>query len=156
MRGRKPTPTHLKVLAGNPGKRPMNDDEPEATSGIPPVPIHMTEDEQAAWKKLGEQLNAAGVLTNLDAMAFEILVRAYVRVVDAARKVAEHGPVWMEKGDSKIPKFAYSPYWAMQNKEEKKLIALLAEFGLTPSSRTRVKIEKEAKKDSGKSRFFQA
>lgn len=156
MRGRKPTPTHLKVLAGNPGKRPLNENEPDAAVGLPPAPEHMTEDEQAAWRKLGEQLKSAGVLTNLDAVAFEILVRAYVRVVDAARKVAEHGPVWLEKGDSKIPKFAYSPYWAIQNKEEKKLITLLAEFGLTPSSRTRVKIEKEAKQDSGKSRFFKA
>ena len=28
MRGRKPKPTHLKVIAGNPGKRPLNEDGP--------------------------------------------------------------------------------------------------------------------------------
>ena len=90
-------------------------------------------------------MKAAGVLTRLDAAAFEILCRAYVAAVEAAAKVAEFGPVWMEKGDSTIPKFAYSPYWAVMNREEKKLLSLLAEFGMTPSSRTRIKVEQEDK-----------
>ena len=33
MRGRKPKPTVLKLLDGNPGKRPLNDREPAAPSG---------------------------------------------------------------------------------------------------------------------------
>jgi hypothetical protein len=28
MRGRKPKPTHLKLLEGNPGRRPLNTGEP--------------------------------------------------------------------------------------------------------------------------------
>lgn len=156
MRGRKPKPTHLKVLAGNPGCRPLNSDEPKGVNEVPEPPAHMTEAEKEVWRQFGETLKLAGILTNLDAMAFEVLVRAYAAAVEAARKVAEFGPVWVEKGDGKIPKFAYSPYWAVQNREEKKLVALLAEFGLTPSSRTRVKVEESIKSNNGKSRFFNA
>ena len=29
MKGRKPKPTRLKVISGNPGKRPINDSEPD-------------------------------------------------------------------------------------------------------------------------------
>ena len=38
MRGRRPKPTRLKMLTGNPGKRPLNDDEPrpeDEHSGVP-------------------------------------------------------------------------------------------------------------------------
>ena len=35
MRGRKPTPTHLKAITGNPGKRPINHAEPRPDIIIP-------------------------------------------------------------------------------------------------------------------------
>ena len=34
-RGRKPTPTAIKVLEGNPGKRPLNDREPKPAKKAP-------------------------------------------------------------------------------------------------------------------------
>lgn len=156
MRGRKPTPTALKLLAGNPGKRKIEEGEPQGVVGVPDPPEHLTEEEKAAWAYFGEQLKNAGLLTNLDAIAFELLCRAYVRAKDAAAKVAQYGAVWIEKGDSKIPKFAYSPHWAVQNREEQKLMSLLSEFGLTPSSRTRVKVEEAIGKTNDKSRFFKS
>ena len=33
--GRKPTPTNLKVLKGNPGRRPLNKDEPVPDVRLP-------------------------------------------------------------------------------------------------------------------------
>ena len=38
MRGRRPKPTRLKLLTGNPGKRPLNDDEPQPQAAIPECP----------------------------------------------------------------------------------------------------------------------
>ena len=37
--GPKPKPTHLKIITGNPGKRPLNHDEPEVIEplGTPPA-----------------------------------------------------------------------------------------------------------------------
>ena len=39
MRGRKPVPTALKKLRGNPGKRPLNDAEPKPDVVVPGVLI---------------------------------------------------------------------------------------------------------------------
>lgn len=38
MRGRKPKPTHLKLLEGNPGHRPINGAEPKPNPGLPTCP----------------------------------------------------------------------------------------------------------------------
>ena len=37
-RGRKPKPTALKVLEGNPGKRPLNENEPKPENKAPRCP----------------------------------------------------------------------------------------------------------------------
>jgi hypothetical protein len=47
MRGRKPKPTFLKVLDGNPGKRPLNDQEPRPPQGIPDRPDWLDAEAQA-------------------------------------------------------------------------------------------------------------
>ena len=38
MRGRKPIPTELKRLNGNPGKRPLSDKEPQPEPKLPRAP----------------------------------------------------------------------------------------------------------------------
>lgn len=41
MAGRRPKPTHLKVVTGNPGKRKFNDKEPQPAREIPSPPSHI-------------------------------------------------------------------------------------------------------------------
>ena len=41
MRGRKPSPTHLKLVKGNPGKRPLNVSEPEPEAVLPCPPAEL-------------------------------------------------------------------------------------------------------------------
>ena len=43
MRGRKPTPTHIKLVSGNPGKRPINRNEPQPKARLPRCPEHLGE-----------------------------------------------------------------------------------------------------------------
>src|SRR5262249_22001030 len=42
MRGRRPKPTRLKVITGNPGKRPLNEHEPRPEPQIPPCPSELS------------------------------------------------------------------------------------------------------------------
>jgi P27 family predicted phage terminase small subunit len=142
-RGPKPKPTHLKVIAGNPGKRPLGN-EPKPPVGLPDPPEGMDEATKAVWLKLAAELESVGIATTVDALAFEMMVRSYADMQAAALKVASLGPVWMERAEEtgKIPKFVYSPYWVVQNKEWKKLVQMLTEFGMTPSSRTRLAASK--------------
>ena len=52
MRGRKPTPTDIKVLRGNPGHRPLNADEPQLPTVQADVfdtpPVELTGDAAAS------------------------------------------------------------------------------------------------------------
>jgi P27 family predicted phage terminase small subunit len=137
-RGPPPKPTAIKLLEGNPGRRPVNRAEPQAEHKLPNPPRGWPKERRALWKRLAAMLERSGAATKLDGVAFELLVRALIDFHAAAEKVAQYGPVFMERGDGKIPKFAYSPYWCVQNREFEKVKALLAEFGMTPSSRTRV------------------
>ena len=59
MRGRKPKPTVLKVLSGNPGKRPLNDREPKAQAGIPEPLPWLDAEAQAEWRRVEDILTQA-------------------------------------------------------------------------------------------------
>ena len=52
MRGRKPKPTVLKLLDGNPGKRTINDREPTAAGGIPELPDWLDDEAKAEWYRI--------------------------------------------------------------------------------------------------------
>jgi len=139
MRGRKPQPTSLKVLNGNPGKRPLNDLEPTPEAKLPKPPKHLSKIARRAWLEMSKRLDDCGITSKIDGVAFQLLCEAYGNYLEACEKVAAHGAVWLDKGEGKIPKFAYSPYWAIMNREWEKVKQMLVEFGMTPSSRARVK-----------------
>jgi P27 family predicted phage terminase small subunit len=133
--GSKPMPTCLATYYGNPGKRPLNEREPEPERGFPPCPERLQGKAREAWERFSKELAACGVGAQLDATALELLCEAYAAHVEAAAQIARNGPVWVERQEpGKLPKFAYSPFWVIQKNEHKKLLALLAEFGMTPSS----------------------
>ncbi|MBT6386690.1 MAG: phage terminase small subunit P27 family, partial [Alphaproteobacteria bacterium] len=56
MRGRKPKPTHLKAITGNPGKRPLNRDEPRPEIAVPECPPELSPAAQREWQRLVGEL----------------------------------------------------------------------------------------------------
>lgn len=153
-RGPKPQPSALRQARGNPAKRTIPKDEPQPEGKLPRCPVRLQGPAREAWQKFAAHLAAANVATVLDALALEMLCESYAIYVDALAKVHAHGAVWLEKGDSKIPKFAYSPHWAVMNREWKNVVALLKEFGMTPSSRTGVRTTTTTGKPRGKFAAF--
>jgi phage terminase small subunit len=65
VRGRKPKPTILKIVAGNPGKRHLNTREPKPQVRIPTCAAHLCPPAKAEWKRLAHQL-LMGIITDLD------------------------------------------------------------------------------------------
>jgi len=139
-RGPKPTPTAIRKARGNPGKRPLNQHEPQPEGKLPKCPTYLKGDAQKAYRAFAKHLTDTGIAKAMDVTALELLCGSYALYVDALQKVLEVGPVWLEKGESKIPKFAYSPYWAVKNREWKNVLSILREFGMTPSSRSNVQV----------------
>ena len=86
------------------------------------------------WPKVCEQLKAAKIMTNIDVDALEMYCEAYATWHDAQRKVTEIGAV--VKGKEGIP--VMSPYFRVAEKSFQQMRQMLAEFGMTPSSRTKV------------------
>ena len=110
QRGRKPKPTHLKVVTGNPHQHRLNDREPEAAGllGEPP----------AGWKpgaiELWHEVVAcapAWVLTKSDRHLVEIAVRLLAQIRSNAEVVS-----------ATVTQFR----------------ACLSEMGMTPSARSRL------------------
>ena len=70
MAGRKPKPTALKKLEGNPGKRKLNTKEPVPEKGMPDCPKWLLPEAKEEWKRLCQKLSEMGVLTEIDMAAF--------------------------------------------------------------------------------------
>lgn len=138
MKGRKPKPTHLKVLQGNPGRRPLPADEPKLESCFPDPPGHLSEAARKHWNEVGGMLHETGILTALDADALAAYCELHVRWVEANEQIRKYGLVI--KGPSGAP--VQSPYFKISAITFDAMKAMLVEFGMTPSSRARVKSTK--------------
>ena len=142
IRGTKPKPTELKKLAGNPGRRPLNENEPQPGSANLNVPRgRLPKEGQRVWKTLAKPLEEMGVLTEFDLIAFEMLCLHYATARQAADILNALGLFVKDKNDPNEPR--KNPAAQIFRDNSKHLLSYLAEFGLTPSSRVRIKaIEK--------------
>ena len=139
MRGRKPKPTRLKVIAGNPGKRPLNRNEPKPMTTTPDCPPELSPAAQQEWKRLVSELSALNMLTNLDRVALATYCEAYALWVEAISAIRKYGT--MVKSPSGYP--MQSPYLAIANKQAEMMMRIASEFGLTPASRSRISVPSE-------------
>lgn len=140
MRGRKPKPTWLKVVGGNPGRRPLNDAEPIPQGDLVDAPTWMTESQQTGWRYAIEHA-PLGLLKRLDRSVLAVWVVAQDLHQDAAEKVARYGAV-IKAPVTGVP--IQSPYVAVLNKQAAIMMKAASEMGFTPSSRSRVRTDKPA------------
>ena len=92
MAGRRPKPTALKALQGNPGKRPLNRHEPQP-GGLPKCPKHLDGQARKEWKRISRELIACGLLTEVDRAALAAYCVAWSRWIDAEANVRKFGGV---------------------------------------------------------------
>jgi P27 family predicted phage terminase small subunit len=135
QRGRKPKPTAVKVLEGNPGKRQLNMFEPKPKKGaLPKCPAWLEDEAKEEWKRLAKNLHELGLLTDLDVQAFASYCQAYARWKEAEEFITQHGSIVKTK----------SGYWqqvpqvAIARQNQKMMMQAASEFGLTPASRSRI------------------
>lgn len=134
MRGRKPTPTALKIVMGNPGKRPLNKLEPKPVTAMPTCPAHLMPTAKAEWKRLARYLHRLGVISELDRAALAAYCQAYGRWVEAEKKLKET-PILLRTPAGYVQP---SPWLAISNKNVELMHKFMSELGLSPVSRSRV------------------
>ena len=145
MKGRKPKPTAMKKLAGNPGKRPLNQNEPQppVPDKIPRAPRFLNKYARREWYRILKILLPMGLYTEADYAAMAMYCQAFGRWAFAEEKVKELGTVRIsDKGNE------YKSAWRIEaDKAMEQMRKLLPEFGLTPSSRARLSITRPEEPD---------
>lgn len=136
----RPKPTALRILNGNPSGRPLNDREPTPKPGKPRVPDHVRQNPEAyrEWKRTSDSLEEMGLLSTADRAALAAYCIAWSRWVEAEEQLRKFGLVIKSSNGYPVT----SPYLSIARETMSQMTRLLAEFGLTPSSRTRVHVTK--------------
>lgn len=132
--GRKPSPTALRRANGNPGKRGYNAAEPLPPDGLPDCPPHLSSVAQDEWHRLAPGLFDMGVLTIVDRAALAAYCQCYGRWVEAEERMRET-PAMIRTPSGYVQQ---SPWMSVANKQLELMGRYMAEFGMTPASRSRV------------------
>jgi P27 family predicted phage terminase small subunit len=144
-KGPRPKPTHLRLVLGNPSRRPLNSDEPKPDPKLLKAPDELGADAKIEWRRMAVQLYNLGLLTGLDRAALAAYCTSYGRWITAERalaKQAERDPqtqallVMTKKGN-----VIQNPLVGTANKAMAAMVHYAAEFGMTPSARSRIKAE---------------
>lgn len=144
MRGRKPKPTALKVLAGNPGRRPLNNAEPKYPDGgeMQP-PRHLDRVARYEWRRVVKELSSAGLLKTVDRSALAAYCQAYSQWVSVTKQLRDQPITLISPSGYAYP----NPLLGIQKRALETMYKFMTEFGMTPSSRSRVKVEKPEEPD---------
>ena len=143
MAGRKPKPSQLKLVSGNPGHRPLNKNEPQPKAATARAPHGLSKLAQKHWHTVAKQLSDAKILTELDKTALVLYCEAWARWREATDAVAERG--MLVKSPSGYP--IQNPYLSIANKAFEQMQKMLVEFGMTPSSRSRIQVQEDNSAD---------
>lgn len=150
LRGPSPKPTAIRQLEGNPAHRPLPKNEPQYAPGLPIKPRRMSSAARSVWDELVSEMAAAAVLRPVDARALwqlaedeAILSSAYSGLWKMARAIKQEAKaqgkdlkadeVWvllMQKNG----RLAFNALSHLAGR----VIIERREFGLTPSSRSRI------------------
>ena len=140
-RGRKPKPTALKKLQNNPGKRSLKKKvEPKPPTTAKTAPVDLARDDNLAAgfvAKYRPTLAALGLLTDADDAAFEMAARHYSLAVRAYEHVEEAGLTVL---DDHLQERKH-PLLQVFRDNSLAFKSYITEFGMTPSSRVRLRIE---------------
>lgn len=139
--GPAPKPTALLKLAGTYRADRHGTAEPAPPAAIPSCPKHLDRRAKVEWRRMCKQLELLGLITLLDRAALAAYCVSYSRWVEAEIRMQEHGPVVKSPNGYPIQ----NPWLSISDKALDNMRKLLTEFGLTPSSRSRLSRESNTK-----------
>ena len=149
-RGPKPQSNVIKFLRGNPGRRALDLSEgvqPEVA--VPYIPRHLSKEARKEWRRITVELEEVGLISRLDRAALSIYCQTWGRLVlaemalEGQRRAAEDAGL-----DQVAAVFTQTtPTGFMRESALLRIVGklqqdcdrYLASFGMSPSSRSRVK-----------------
>jgi P27 family predicted phage terminase small subunit len=91
MRGRKPLPSNVVRLRGNPGKRRLNDAEPRPAARVPACRACLGDEARKEWQRLAKELAELGLLTGIDRGLLAAYCQAHALWVEAVSSIECYG-----------------------------------------------------------------
>jgi P27 family predicted phage terminase small subunit len=101
------------MLIGNPGKRPLNANEPKSELVAPECPVELGPVARREWDRMVGQLMGLRMLAELDRAALAAYCGAYSLWAEATEAIQKYGA--MIKFPSRFP--VQSPYVAIANRQ---------------------------------------
>lgn len=146
----------MKIAEGNPGKRPLNRREPTVSNALPSCPGWLAKEAKREWRRLARELNAAGLLATVDRAALAAYCQLWARWVAIEAELVLMVP---GKDGKPVPKYNMvgstdkgyefvSPLFGLALQTLKAMKQYMVEFGMTPSSRSRIRIDAPQKEKS--------
>lgn len=141
-------PTALKLVEGNPGKRPLNKREPKPKGNLYDPPDWLNEAQRKGWEYAIE-CAPYGLLKRVDRST----LTAWVVAENLHRQATEklNGGAMLIKTPNGMP--VQSPYLSIINKQAMIMLKAASEMGFTPASRSRVEVD-EDEDTRGQDEFF--
>ncbi|MBI2855089.1 MAG: phage terminase small subunit P27 family [Chloroflexi bacterium] len=134
-RGPAPKPDRIRVLEGNPSKRPLRGDSPRP-KGIPTCPSWLSPEAKQEWRRVAPELARLGLLTRLDRTALACYCTCYSWWRSAQETICSQGALYVtSKGQLRT-----RPEVEIAKQAAESMRDFAAEFGLTPTSRSRLLI----------------
>lgn len=134
-RGRRPKPSGKKALAGNPGKRAINKNEPQFTAITRADPPEWFDDiARGMWETIIDELCSQQLLHVTDLHNVVVFCSAY-RNWQTAQKEVMTGGVTISDGKGSFKK---NPAMTAANESIRQMVTVGSLLGLDPSSRQRL------------------
>ena len=139
---RKPMHLHLVQGTNRTGRHAPAAEPPAKPVEVAPAPpAHMKPEAAGCWRRLAPMLAGMSVLTESDLLAFERLCATYQEVCDADMALEMLGATTYETTSITGGFMRRShPEVAQRADAERRLLALMGQFGLTPSARARLAV----------------
>jgi P27 family predicted phage terminase small subunit len=145
-RGPIPMSNALRMLKGNPGRRPLARREPAPPRGIPDAPDWLSAAARAEWDRITPPLAAMGVLTPLDRTGLAVYCVLCARVIACEADLQARGMLLQgltQRGKARVHQVP-NPNLSILHTTLGLLRVFLAEFGMSPASRSRIRVEPPA------------
>lgn len=139
-----PLPTNLKTIRGTARPCRLNDKEPRPDKlKTLEVPKELNDEEAAFWTKNVADLQSSGIVTIVDVKALTAYCKAWYGWLNETRIAKEEGSVVIGGMGGPV----INPHIRIANDYFKQLLSLWREFGMTPSSRSRIHAETDKPND---------
>ena len=135
--GTKPRPEEIKRLHGEKNKDRYNPGAPKPEKKRPTCPMHLCPVARTEWRRISAELEGLGLLTRIDRAALAAYCEAYGEWVEASLAMKGHRLTIVTDKLNIIQ----NPLIGIKHKAAEQMHKFLTEFGMTPSSRSRITIE---------------